>query len=152
MRYAKRSAIAALVLLMLVYAACTDAQLTKLSQALNDVATANSELVTAIIAANKQGAISDNDTEAILKISQSIIAAGKQATALTRNLTKLAPADRTGVLNVLKPVIAAVAEAVNNGTAGIKNPDTKARVQQILVLIQTGLNSAQLILASGGAQ
>ena len=133
--------------LALVMAACTDQQLTKLSQALNDVAQANNQLAHTIIDANKAGTLSDSDAAAILGVNLKIAQAGQQATALTRNLTKLAPADRTGVLNVLKPVLAAVNDAVASGLVGIKDPVTKSRVQAVLVTIQTGLNAAQVVLA-----
>jgi hypothetical protein len=51
------------------------------------------------------------------------------------------------VLNVLKPVLAAVNDAVASGTVGIKDSATKAKVQAVLVTIQTGLTAAQVILA-----
>jgi hypothetical protein len=143
-----RTQAALAIALMLLLVACTDT-LTQLSKALDDTAKGMSALQTGVIDANKQGLISDANTETILRLCAKIDQGGSQAVALTRNLGKLAPADRANVLIVLKPVIAAVDEAVASGLTGVTEP-TKGKILALMQTIQTALNTAQVILASSG--
>ena len=138
-------------LLMLSLTACSDQALTNLSKALADVSQGVAALQQSVIDGNKAQLISDGDTETILRLCFKINAAGQQASAITRKLTQLDPTSRGSVLTILKPIIAAVNDAVATGVLGIKNPATQATIQTTLVTIQTALNSAQVILAATGS-
>jgi hypothetical protein len=140
------------VLVLLSNVACTDSQLTNLSKALNDVALGMGSLQTTVIAGNKAGAISDTDTETILRLCFRINAAGQEASKVTRSLTKLDAASASSVLAILKPVLDAVNESVASGTLGIKDPQVKSTVTSVLITIQTALNTAQVILAARGGK
>lgn len=141
-----------LVFVLLVNVGCTDAQLTNLAKALNDVALGMGSLQTTVIAGNKAGAISDTDTESILRLCFRINAAGQESSKVTRSLTKLDAASSSSVLAILRPVLAAVNESVASGMLGIKDPQVKSTVTSVLVTIQTALNTAQVILAARGGK
>jgi len=140
------------ILTLLVAVSCSDAALTKLSKALNDVALGLKSLQTTVIASNQAGAISDSDTQAILLLCQKIDTAGQEASKTTRALTKLNASGSASILATLGPVVTAVNDVVNNGLVGIKDPATKAKVTDVLVTIQTALNSAQVILVATGGK
>jgi len=141
-----------LVLVLLVNVGCTDANLVKLSQALSDTATAMGTLQTTVIAANKQGLISDTNTETILRLCFKINAGGQEASKVARALTKLTAPSSSSILSILTPVIAAVNDAVTTGVLGITDANTKNTIYTTLVAIQTALNTAQAILAATGGK
>lgn len=144
--------IALLVVFGLVNVGCTDTQLTKLSQALNDVALSMGTLQTTVITANQQKLISDGDTETILRLCYKINAGGQEASKVTRALTKLTAPASSSVLAILQPILTAVNDSLTSGLVNIKDPTTKTNVYAALVAIQTALNTAQTILAATGGK
>jgi hypothetical protein len=141
-----------LLLALLVNVGCTDPQLVKLSRALDDTATAMATLQTTVIQGNKQGLVTDTDTEIILRLCFKINAGGQKASEVTRALTKLTAPASSSILQILSPIIVAVNDAVQTGVAGIKDANTKNIIFQTLVAIQTALNTAQVILAATGGK
>jgi hypothetical protein len=73
--------------------------------------------------------------------------AGKEAVAVTRSISKLSAADKSNLLVILNPIIAAVGEGLDN--LKITDPNVSANIRAALLAIQTGLNTAQLIIAGG---
>jgi len=110
------------------------------------------QLQTMVIAANKQNLIPDSDTESIIRLCYKINDASQRASTVTRNLTKLTAPASSSVLAILQPVIQGVQDALSTGTLGIKDGPTKSAVTAALVAIQTGLNTAQVVLAATGGK
>jgi hypothetical protein len=136
-----------ILLFSLVTIGCTDSSLVKLSQALNDTALAVGTLQAAVIQANKQGSLSDASTQQVLTIAYKVNIAGKEAVAVTRSISKLSAADKSNLLVILNPIIAAVGEGLDS--LKITDPNVSANIRAALLAIQTGLNTAQLIIAGG---
>lgn len=141
-------ALALFLVLCVSMAACEDASLTKTAQALNDTALAVGAIQTVVIDANNTKVLSEDNTRAILQLCDKISDAGKQATAITRGLTKLTPAQRGSLAVILTPVLDAVTQAINTGLVPITNQDIKTRVLASLVTIQTALTTVNIILSS----
>lgn len=129
-------------------AGVSDATLTKIAAAIDDVAKSNKALTDFVIAQNAAGTIPDADTANILTVANKVAGAVKTATATTRAFTQMTPAQRGNVLSVIQAVIGPVNDALTNGLAGIKNSATLAKVTQIMQAIQAGLNTAQTILVA----
>lgn len=144
----KRKGMLLALMLLLVVSACTDQDLVTVSKALNDTAQGVSVLQTSVINANKTALLSDDATRTFLELSIKINQAGLTAVDLTREINKLAPADRSRLLVILNPIIDVVREARTQGLLGIKNEQTKANIDAALFTIATALNIAQLTLAS----
>ena len=110
------------------------------------VATSVGTLQSTVIESNKVGFISDDDTRAILELCIKVNLAGKEAVAATRAVAKLSPEDQVRLVVLLQPVIAAVDGALQKDVVGIKNPQTKEKVETVLRGIQTALRTAQILL------
>ncbi len=143
----KVRAFGALAVCLLLVTACADADLATVAQALNDAASGVGILQTAVLSAADQHLISVPVTRTFLTLATRINQAGKEAVAVTRQINALVPADRSNLLQILTPVIAAVANAQ---TVLIDNPTAQQNIRAALLLIQTALNSAQIALASTG--
>lgn len=137
-----------LLALLVVLSGCNDPALTKLAKALNDTQIAMKGLQTSLITANQQGLVSDGAMRPIMEVCVKVDSAGLQATQLTRQLTKLDKVTSTQILGVLTPVIAAVGSAVVTGPLQITNVGLRDKVTLALQTIQTGLNTAQIIVAA----
>jgi hypothetical protein len=123
--------------------------LQKVSTGLVAFAKAVGTVQTTVIQANAQGLISDADTRPILTYCNSASEIGKQATAVTRNLSTLGPADGNKVLLILAPSITSIGTLVDKGTLGIKNQQTQQNIKAALLAVQTVLNTIQLTIAGG---
>lgn len=137
-----------ILVLTLLLTSCTDPDLTKVAKALNDTAQGISVFQTTVIQANTQKLLSDGMTRTLLESALRVDNAGQRAVAITRGLNALAPADRTNLLAILVPVINALADTQTSITLGIKDAGTQTNIRASLLLIQTSLNTAQLVLAS----
>ena len=135
------------LLLVLSLTACTDRDLQAVSSALSDTAKAVGVFQETVINANAQGLLSETGTRQLLQVSLRVNAAGQQAVTITRNLSKLAPENRSQLLQILKPVIDSVAEADAQLVRVIPEPRVRANIASALTLIQTTLNTIQLTLA-----
>jgi hypothetical protein len=132
---------------LMLISACTDSDLHKVAVALNDTAASIGTLQTTVIEAHKAGLIPDDSAREILTVCVQVSKAGKDAVAITRELTKLTSPTKAQILGILTPVIKAVGNMVDSGLLGIKNEATRDKVKLILLAIQTSLNGAQIILA-----
>ncbi len=142
-------ALVAVLSLCLVASACSDASLTKTAAAIQDLQLGLTTIQTTVIDGNKAGAISDDQTATLLQLCVKLNQAGLQASAITRGLTKLAPADRGNLALILAPVLASVQGAIDSGLVGIKDAALQAKIRTVLLTVQTTLNVAEIALASG---
>lgn len=131
--------------LLLLVTACDD-NLKKVAQTLDIVAASVGTLQKTVIESNKVGFISDDDTKAIVELCVKMNLAGKEAVAATRNVAKLSPEDQVRLVVLLQPVVTAVDNALDKDIVGIKNPETKQKVQTVLTGIQSALRTAQVLL------
>lgn len=140
-----------LIVPLLLLVACTDKDLETVARSLLTTSEALGTLQGAVISANTSTPqlISDNATRTILETCIKINQAGLQASTITRSINALSPADRTQLTAILDPIIKTVGEAVS-GTQllGIEDPKTRDAITASLLLIQTSLNSAKLVLAA----
>jgi len=146
----KARCVEVLLIVTFLLTACTDQDLTTVAKALDDTSKGVAIFQTTVIQANGALLISDDTTRILLNAAVRVNAAGQQAVTVTRNLNALAPADRTNLLAILSPVIAALAETQTEITIGIHDPQTQTNIRAALLLIQTSLNTAQLVLSSRG--
>jgi hypothetical protein len=135
------------VILLLCLTACTDQQLEKVSKGLVATADGIGVVQTTVIEANKQLLVDDATTSQIMIVCMKVNQAGKDATAITRAISKLDNPSKSQLLAVLNPVIAAVQNALDNGLVPIKDPATQQKIRGALLAVQTALNAAQLALA-----
>ena len=139
-----------LVLPLLIFTGCADADLDKVAKGLNEAAITVGTLQSTTIEANNQQLISEGDTRAILTACLQVDKAGKEAVAVTRQISALSPNDRTKILNILTPVIASVDRLVAQGVLNIQDQQTRVGIQALLLSLQTSLNVVQITLSSGG--
>ncbi len=135
-----------LLIVSLVSVGCSDPTLTKTATALHDVSLAVAAVQQTAIDGNKQGLISEADTRTILLLCQRVNTGGQQASAITRGLVNLPPAQRGNLLAILNPLVGAVNDALGNGVIHISDPGVRDKIHISLVAIQTGLTTAQLVL------
>lgn len=136
------------LVLVLPLVGCTDSNLQKIAKDLDITAKTVATLQTTVIDANSKKLISEADTRTILTLCIQVNQAGQQASAATRTINALGPADRTQLTAILSPVITSVANVANQ-TIAISNPQTAETVKTLLVTIQTTLNSINLVVAGG---
>lgn len=127
---------------------CTDANLKKIAQELDVTAKTVATLQTTVIDANTKKLISEADTRTILTLCIQVSQAGQQATAATRAINALGPADRTQLTAILAPVITSVGNVASQ-TIAISNPQTAETVKTLVLTLQTTLNSINLVVAGG---
>jgi len=144
---------APLLLAVLLFSAfqssCSDSDLNKVSKALVVTAEVIGQIQTDVIAANTQKLLSDDTTRSILETCNKISLAGKEATAITRNLSKLDISAKSQVLEILKPVLVVLNDAITKDIIAISDQSTRDKVQLSLMSIQSALNSIQIIVAGG---
>lgn len=143
-----KTTISLLLLLLLSLTACTDADLQTVAVALNDTARAVSVFQQTVINANTQGLVSESNTRQLLEVSLRVNAAGQEAVSVTRNLSKLAPENRSQLLQILWPVIESLAQVDSQLVQLVPEARARASIASALTLIQTTLNSIQLTLAA----
>lgn len=136
------------ILALAFLVSCNDQDLQKVAKSLLVTADAVGVVQTTVIEANTLALIPDADTRAVLGVCKQVNLAGKDAVRITRDLSKLGPTERTQLLEILKPVIAAV--RASQALPGITDPATREKVRTLLLAVETALNSTQLILAATG--
>ena len=135
-------------LFCLVLIGC-DSSLHKVSKGLDATATAIGTLQTTAISGFSSGLLDKPTTDIIINLCVKVNQAGKEAVAITRAISQLDQLDSTKILAILKPIISAVGDIVDNGLVGIKDEVLKTKIKGILVGIQTSLNAVQLTLNGG---
>jgi len=135
----------------LCVAACTDKDLETVARSLQVTSQALGTLQGSVLSGNvaTPKLISDDATRSILEVCIKINEAGLETSRVTRTINALSPTDRVQILAILDPVIKAVEDALT-GTSSLGITDIKTRdaVTASLLLIQTSLNSAKLVLAA----
>jgi hypothetical protein len=139
----------ALLLLLLFLTGCNDQDLAKVSKALVITQKTIGEVQTDVISANAQGLVSTETTRTVLELCNKVNLAGKEATALTRTLNQLDVTSKGQILEILKPVIAALGNSIDVGLVEIKDQVTRDKIRLALLTIQSALNSIQIIVAGG---
>jgi len=143
----RKRKLAAVLILALVFAACQDKDLETVANALNDTARGIGVFQSTVIDANAQGLLNDDTTRQLLQVSVRVNMAGQDAVAVTRDLVKLQPQDRTQLLNILKPLIDVLSQADSQLIGAIPDERARANVRSALLVVSTALNTAQLALA-----
>lgn len=139
-----------LCLILLASSGCEDSELERVGKALLAAGQAISIAQTTVIQANAQGLVSDDSTRVILESCVKANLAGKQAVAVTRQIKRIDPASRAQLIQILQPTVQAFQVAIDQGLTGVKNEDTKIKLQLVLTAVQTSLSTAWLILVSSG--
>lgn len=140
----------AIPLLLLLLVSCTDSDLQKVGKTLLVASKAIGEVQTSVITSNQQGLISDDTTRVILETCLRANMAGKQATAVTREISKLDTVSREQLIQILKPIVAALQTSITQDIIPIKDVDTRIKVQTGLALAQSSINTIIIILAATG--
>ncbi len=125
-----------------------DANLTKVSIYLLDIAKATGTVQTSVISANQQKLISDANTTLVLNICSKINTFVSQASVITRGQVALPSASRAKLSSLLSPIISAFTADMNNGLLGITDANTKTTISASLLLVQTALVGIQSIVGS----
>jgi hypothetical protein len=140
----KRYALALPLLVLML--ACGPADLQKVSQGLNDLATATVAAQTSIIELNNQNLIGTDTARPIMEVFQKCLLAQKEAIAITRALTQIDKPTQQQLIAVMVPITQIVKQLVENGTVGIKNEGTKAKVLAVIVSVQAVITAINLSL------
>ena len=125
-----------------------DANLTKVSIYLLDIAKATGVVQTSIIAADQAKLVSDANTTLVLNICTKINTFVSQVSVITRGQVVLPAASRAQLNTLLTPIISAFNMDMNNGLLDITDVNTKATISASLLLVQTALVGIQSIVGS----
>ena len=125
-----------------------DANLTKLSIYLLDIAKSTGTVQSSIIAANQQKLVSDANDIVVLNIFSKINTFTSQASTITRGQVILPPTSRSQLNSLLTPIINAFTTDMNNGLLGITDQNTRTTISASLLLVQTSLIGIQSIVGS----
>lgn len=148
-RLAAARFVAALLLAAVIAAACSDNDLLKASQGINDIALATAAMRVTAISANQDKLISDDDTRIVLTFIRKVNTAGMQASDITRKLTRLAPEDRTNLVQIIAPIEAALLDT-KGPVAAIKDLKTRDAITGGILTVQTTVTTMRLLLNKGG--
>lgn len=127
--------------------AVTDNDLQNVSKGLLVAAKSIGEFQDAVTEAHKTKLITTAEARPLVQLSLDLSRGGKEATELTRQLVQLEQKDRSNLLKILKPLIAAIRRAVETDVARIGNLDQRRSLLLILGSIESTLNTVQLTLA-----
>lgn len=142
-------AVYAVAFSLLLLASCTDNAITQVAKGLQDVAVGIAAVQNTVIAGNKAGAISDQDTGTIMQLCGRVNVAGQQVSAVVRSVNALGPAQKVNIVAVMQPIVAAVQAVLTDNTLiNIKDQTVRTNVQLGLTAIQTAL--AVVMVATGG--
>jgi hypothetical protein len=130
--------------------ACTDKKLRDIVEASGKVADTVAIVQKAAVDAETAGTLNREQTRAIMQLSIQISQANNQAMSVARDLSKLDEPSRQQLLTILTPIIKAVETGVNDkNVLGIENAQTREAIRGAFLVIQTSLNSINLILSAG---
>lgn len=135
---------------LLVFPACRDSDLQQVAKSLVVVAQAVGTVQETAIEANKQGLLGVDDTAAVLDVCIRVSEAGREATAIAKSINALDQASRQRLLAVWQPIVAAVGKSPLLSQLAARAGPTAERLRASFTLLQTTVNSIQLVLASGG--
>lgn len=145
---------AAMVLFSIIaLSACSDKSLQEIAKGELAVSTACSaafQTVTQAAALNPpliDQQTANNIVQVLLRIEQ----ANQQAETATQQISTLSAANKANLMNILQPIQAAIVQAVNTGTVGIKDPKTKAAVDAALAAVQVAVTAVATTVNSAKA-
>lgn len=137
-------------LLLLLLVSCDDNDLQRVATNLRSAAATNLLLQDTVINSYALKLLTEDQARAFVVLTGRIGEAGKTAVAITRTLNTLETQDRTDLLAILAPIISALADQqVNSALNAVTDEKTRTQIRALIILIQTSLNSAQIILAAG---
>jgi hypothetical protein len=149
MKIQSSRAIALALLLTLAVSACTDKKLRDLVNASDKIAETVTVVQKAAVDSENANLVTRNQARAIMQLSIQVSQANNSAMDIARDLSKLDEPSREQLLEVLKPIIAAVNAGVNDqNILGIQDVKTRDAIRGGFVAIQTTLASINLILSS----
>ena len=131
-----------IVLVVLLMTACNE----NAAKALRDAAIANDAVQQFAIDAEKQKILTTAEAKVIVTATVKIAESGKAAVAVLRLMNDQDPASKTRALDAIGIVVDQLRDLQN--TLKIGNDTTRREVEALLLVVQTGLNSARLIVAS----
>ena len=141
----KRIALTRPILLLVL--ACGPADLTKVAQGLDALATATGTAQSTIIEMEAQKILDTDITRTILTVFQKVILAQREANSITRQLAAIDKPTQQQLQAIMLPITRAVKDLIDTGAAGIKNPDTKARVLLTISAVQSVITAINLSLS-----
>jgi hypothetical protein len=116
------------------------------AKALRDAAIANDAVQQFAIDAEKAKILTTAEAKVLVSATVKIAESGKAAVAVMRGINAQDPASKTKALDAIGIVVDQLRELQN--TLKIGNDTTRREVEALLLVVQTGLNSARLIVAS----
>lgn len=131
------------VILLLFSSACSNGSLAAVGKAELAVSTACSaafQTVTMAAATNPpliDQTTANNIVSVLLKIEQ----ANQQAETATQAISTLSAANQANLLAIIQPIQTAIANAVTQGTVGIKDPTTQTSVVAALTAVQVAITA-----------
>ena len=139
-----------LIVLLLMQTSCSDSDLQKVAKSSLIVATVIGQVQTDTMEANKTGLIDDQTAGQILAICQRANVAGKQINSVLRGLSKLDQQSRASIFALLVPIGQSLETSKIEFVAGIKNPETRQKVEGGLILARSTISTIMIIVASSG--
>lgn len=143
----RTSVLAVVSLVLAIQVGCTDTDLKKAAKALKVLDVAVGELQKNVTTAAEQGLIDASTAQEIRSVCERISAAGTQAGALLAAIEKTAPEKRNELLILLAETSAAVDPKTLELVTGIKNEQTRIKIERGLLLIHAILSSLQVLVS-----
>jgi hypothetical protein len=147
LRVHRRVSVLPLVLSLLLLAAC-DEDSRAVAVALRDTGQAVAVFQATIIESEKQKAISVDTARTLMEFAQQLNRASKDAIVVARAVNELKIPDRVKLLSILAPIIDQVAVGQSFVLGNVVDLKTRNTILATLKIMQTSLNTAQLILAA----
>jgi hypothetical protein len=135
----------AFLIVALCLTGCSDKALQTTAKASADIAAANSALANTLISAQQAGTLTADQIRPILQVNLQIAQADQQVNTAIAGISALTPAQKTQILAILQPVVAAVAGAVTQ-TNLIPNATIKTSILASLTAIQAALATVQAVI------
>jgi hypothetical protein len=139
--------VALLLFLCLTVQACRDNQLKVLAKTCRSVQIACEEVFKDAVQMRQEGILTQEETNQVILVARKVLVASDQANQMIEPLATLDPNSKVKVLDLLKPVLAALDSGLQEGVFGIKNSLAKERVNIALTAIRASLNVAVQLLS-----
>jgi hypothetical protein len=137
--------------LVLCMTACSDNDLLNVSKSMAIYGTTLTEVQKNIIAAEKVGFISEENTGKALDICMRANVAGQQVVSVIGAIQKLDPVSRKKILALLTPISDSLDPTKIEFVLAIKDPAMKQKIEGGFILLRTTVSSIMVISqASGG--
>jgi mevalonate kinase len=127
--------------LLILFSACNE----NAAKALRDASVANDIVQKFAIDAHSKGLMTTEETRLIVEGTTKIAESGKVAVAVLRGIHAQDPESRSKALDAIGLVADQLGALIK--TLDIKNDRARREIEAGLLVVQTGLNSARLIVA-----